>query len=90
MIYKKHIEYQKNEIDTHPQTGESKAITIIDAYFHDDHVVLWGWGTYDKLKPIPSDELDKLMIDEGFTKAWEDGYDSNGNKYEINYMEESR
>lgn len=89
MSYNKHIEYQKNEIDTHPDTGETKSKTIVDAYFHDDQIVLWGRGTYDKLKLIPSDELDELMKIDGFTKAWEDGY-NNGEMYEINYMEESK
>lgn len=49
-MYKGHIEFIKNGIETNPNTGESRNRTIIDVYFYDDRVDVWGWGWTNTIK----------------------------------------
>lgn len=50
-MYNRYLELMKNETDTHPQTGESKAKTIVDVYVYADRVEVWGWGWVNTFRP---------------------------------------
>jgi hypothetical protein len=72
--YDRHIEFVKTEVDIHPQSGESKGQIMIDAYFYENEVVVWGWGTFDTFK-MESDAVDKVrdcLIKQGFTVLYEE------------------
>jgi len=72
MPYDRHMEFVSNVPDYHPQTGESKTKTVIDAYFHPDHIVLWGWGTLENLEVVEPEVLAEKMQEVGFACIWED------------------
>ena len=66
---KNYREMKKDEIDTHPQTGESKSGTILDLYvFRDDpeNVVVLGWGTHELIKECSIEFVCRALEENGF------------------------
>ena len=66
---KEYAELKKDEMDIHPQTGESKFGIRLDLYlFNDDPetVVVWGWGTYRIMRGHSIDVVCDNLAEEGF------------------------
>jgi len=67
----KHLEFMKEEVDVHPQSGESKEKTLYDLYLYEDQLVVWGWGKVDTLPVEAFDRVKNHFTKKGFALVHE-------------------
>jgi len=63
-----HVELIKPATDTHPQTGETQEMTILDLYKFQSNpkeVIVWGWGTF-RTCTEPLNKIVEILVSDGF------------------------